>query len=189
MASNGIGTVSIDVLANIANMVSDLGKAQKENSKATREIQRQWEEAGETIKGTLEGIAGLLGVGFGVSELAHLGLEAIETSEKLDRMSQALGVSKETLQTMQYVATTTGASLDDATNAYVKLERASVQAASGSQQQVEAFRALGISANDIKAALETTPVEVRRAALEIETAKGEDERVTVSKAIRESLGG
>ena len=63
------------------------------------------------LKGTFEGITAMLGVGFGVSELAHLGVEAIETSEKLDRMSQALGVSKETLQTMQYVATTTGASL------------------------------------------------------------------------------
>lgn len=141
--------LEIEVLSNIAKMVSDLGKAQAEHAKATAEIRRQWQEAGEAIKSTFETLAGVLAVGFGAAELVHLGFEAVETSEKLQRMTMSLGVSTQTLQTMQYVATTTGSSLEDATSAMTKLERAAVQAASGSTQQLEAFRAIGISSQDV----------------------------------------
>lgn len=55
--------------------------------------------------------------------------------------------------------------------------------------KIAASNLLSQHPREIKAALANTPAEVRRAALEIEHAKGEDERVTVTKALRESLGG
>jgi|GEM_PF-5265658 len=150
MSTNSAGAINIDVLANIANMVSDLGKVQSENSKATKEIQRQWHEAGENIQSTIEGIAAALGIGIGIQELGALGIEAIETAEKIDKLRASLGASAETLQTIQFVAATTGGSLDDAAGAFVKLERSATEAAAGSAQQVEAFRALGISSTQVK---------------------------------------
>jgi hypothetical protein len=71
---------------------------------------------------------------------------AMETAARAQDMAQSLGASTQTIQTLSYAAGVSEANLDSMTGALQKLEKSAVAAASGSQQDIEAFRAIGISA-------------------------------------------
>jgi hypothetical protein len=146
---NPIGSVSIEVLANIANLVSDLGKAQAENAKAAREMQRQWQDAGDKIKETLRSALEVVGISASVAGLKELVSQSLEAAARVRDMSQSIGASTQTIQTLSYAAGVSGSSLDLMSTALQKLEKSAVAAASGSQQDVEAFRAIGISAQQV----------------------------------------
>lgn len=147
MANSTIGTLDIKVLANIASMVSDLGKAQAESTRAAREMQAQWNEAGKLIKESLRGAFELVGISASIAGFRELMATSMETAAHMQDMAQSLGASTQTIQTLSYAAGVSGANLDSMTGALEKLEESAVAAASGNRQSVEAFRAIGISAS------------------------------------------
>jgi hypothetical protein len=147
MANSTIGTLDIKVLANIASMVSDLGKAQAESTRAAREMQAQWNEAGKLIKESLRGAFELVGISASIAGFRELMATSMETAAHMQDMAQSLGASTQTIQTLSYAAGVSGANLDSMTGALEKLEKSAVAAASGNRQSVEAFRAIGISAS------------------------------------------
>lgn len=144
--ANSLGTVSIDVLANISSMVSDLGKAQAETAKATRGMQRQWQSMGEGIRESITSIGAALGVGFSVDRIVELTRASLEAAEQVENLAQTIGASTQTIQTLGFAAELTGKSADVMTGALTKLERSANQAASGNKQMIAAFEAIGISA-------------------------------------------
>jgi hypothetical protein len=147
--ANPIGSLQIDVLANIANMVSDLGRVQQESAKATREIQRQWQDAGVHIKDTLRSALEVVGISSSVAGLKELVSQSLEAAARTRDMAESIGASTQMIQTLSYTAGVSGASIDLMVGALQKLEKAAVDAASGSQQDVEAFRAIGIGAQQV----------------------------------------
>lgn len=87
MAGGSLGTLQIDVLANIANMVSDLGRAQLESQKAAREFQRHWQEASDNIHESLRSLAEFAGVALSANAFKEWIGGAIEASEKTEKLS------------------------------------------------------------------------------------------------------
>ena len=145
MAAGSLGSLEINVLANIANMVSDLDKGQKEIAKFAHESKESLEGIGESLLKVAE----LFGVGFSLDALKEVAARAIETAEQLDHLSQATGISVSTLQQMQSTATLTGTSLEVASGAIEKLERSAVQATTGNKNLASTFNAIGISSKEL----------------------------------------
>lgn len=139
-------------VAQINGQVAQIGStAEKTLSHATSAVNEHgaaWEKAGDRIIDTLKEIAVAAGLAFSVDKLVEWVKASIEGAERIDHLSQMLGVSTQKLQAFNYIAGLTGASLDTVSTSLVRLERAQVEARDGSEQTVEAFRAVGVSVTD-----------------------------------------
>jgi hypothetical protein len=95
-------------------------------------------------------MTGALATAFSVEKVVQFGLEAVSAAGKLSDLSDRVGVSAGFLQEMQFAAEQTGASLEDVTASIEKLTVARAQALAGSETKMNAFKLLGISADDLK---------------------------------------
>ena len=95
-------------------------------------------------------MTGALATAFSVEKVVQFGLEAVSAAGKLSDLSDRVGVSAGFLQEMQFAAEQTGASLEDVTASIEKLSVARAQALAGSETKMNAFKLLGISADDLK---------------------------------------
>lgn len=154
--SNTVGSISIEMLANLAGMVSDMGRAQQDSARAAKEMQRQWQESLDGIEEGFRSVADLFGLGLSlegikgaIEGIAELEKQALETAETITNLSQTLGVSIPTLQTVGYAAGLVGGNMDTATNALTRLERAAAEANAGNQKLAADFQAIGINATQL----------------------------------------
>jgi hypothetical protein len=95
-------------------------------------------------------MTGALATAFSVEKVVEFGLEAVSAAGKLSDLSERTGVSAQFLQEMKFAAEQTGASLEDVTASVEKLNVARSQALAGSEAKMDAFKLLGISAEDLK---------------------------------------
>ena len=95
-------------------------------------------------------MTGALATAFSVEKVVEFGLEAVSAAGKLSDLSERTGVSAKFLQEMKFAAEQTGASLEDVTASVEKLSVARAQALAGSETKMDAFKLLGISAEDLK---------------------------------------
>lgn len=153
--SNTVGSINIEMLANLASLVSDMGKAHAESTKHAKEMAREWKESLDSVEEGFKSLAEIAGIAIGVEALREVAVRALEAAEQIDHMSQSLGVSVEKIQVMSFAAGLVGGNLDTVTTAFTRMERAAEQAVSGSAQQAEAFRAIGISASQLKELLKS----------------------------------
>ena len=146
--ANTIGSIQIEVLANIASMVSDLGKANQESTRAAREFQQHWQSSIDTVKAKFVELGAAIGIGFSIEKAVEFGKVAVDNAEKVRNLSIQLGASTQSIQAIGFAAALTGGSLDTVSTSLTKLERSAVQAQSGNKQMEEGFRALGVSVTD-----------------------------------------
>jgi hypothetical protein len=151
MASSGsLGTLSVDVIGNIAQLVSDLGQAQQANQRAAQQMQRDWESATGGIKDAFVGLAEVIVGAFSIEALKSFAESVIDLEVKSTHLAETFGISLDAISAMNAAATVTGKSLEDVTGAMTRLERASAQAQAGAAKDVEAFRALGITVQQLQ---------------------------------------
>lgn len=81
---------------------------------------------------------------------------AIDTAASLNDLSQATGVSVESLSQLQYVAKLSGTDFDTLTASMQKLAKTAVDAARGSDGAVNAFKAIGVSATNADGSIKST---------------------------------
>lgn len=151
MAGGGsLGTLSIDVLANVAQMVSDLGAAQQASAKAAQQFQRDWQGAVDSVSDSFKSLIAIVGVGFSLEGIKS----AIEQVTQLDtgiaHMSATFGISVSTFSDLNAAATAADTNLDSVTTSMTRLQKASSEAVAGNAQMTESFRALGISVSQLQ---------------------------------------
>ena len=95
-------------------------------------------------------MTGALATAFSIDKVVEFGLAAVSAAGKLSDLSDRVGVSAAFLQEMQFAAEQTGASLEDVTASIEKLSVARAQALAGSETKMNAFKLLGITADDLK---------------------------------------
>ena len=95
-------------------------------------------------------MTGALATAFSIDKVVEFGLAAVSAAGKLSDLSDRVGVSAAFLQEMQFAAEQTGASLEDVTASIEKLSVARAQALAGSETKMNAFKLLGITAEDLK---------------------------------------
>lgn len=123
---------------------SSLGPA----TQAVNEHGAAWQRIGGQVTDALGRIAAAVGIAFSLEKIISFTDAAIDGAERIQQLSQTLGVSTQNLQAFNYIAGLTGTTLDTVSTSLTRLERAQVEARDGNVQTAAAFSALGVSVTD-----------------------------------------
>lgn len=136
MASQSLGTLTIDLQAKTANLQNDLGKAQRLTEQTMDKISKAATAAGAAIGAGI--VAGFVAVEEAVRR-------SIDTMDEFSKASQKVGISTEEFSKLAYAAKLSDVSTEDLTTTLAKLSKNQVEAAKGTAAQAQAFSALGIA--------------------------------------------
>jgi hypothetical protein len=100
--------------------------------------------------GLLGGFGGAMGAAAAGAAVAAFAVKTAEYGGRINDLSARLGVSTDALQEFDYAMTLNGATLEDATAAMQKLGAARQEALEQGNEKMDAFKALGISAEQLK---------------------------------------
>lgn len=142
-----LGTLTIDLAANVAGLESDLGKAQRIFEKNARNFER-------TVASTIAVASGLGAAG--ALGFAAMIKKSIDLADSFDEMSQRINVSAEDLSAYAYQAQFAGVTQEQLGGAFVKFNKVISDTFNGVGKGGEAFAALGISVTDTDGRLKTT---------------------------------
>lgn len=172
--SSGIGTLSIDLVAKLAQFEADMGKAARASEKTAQQI--------NASLGAIKSGFQALGAAVSVQVLVSAFQAIVDGADDLGKLSQRTGIAVETLGGLGYAATLAGGDVHTVTAAADKLNRTLAEAASGEKLASEAFKALGLSAKD--AAGNTKSVDVAFAEIADKFASYADGPEKVALAMR-----
>ena len=159
MASK-IGSLEIDIKANIARLSQDMQAARNEVQKSTRGIQGHVAEMQKNIREHMEGVKKSLEVFKVLTELGgiteigakllELGKSAAEYGDEIEHASQKTGISTEALQGLKYAAGQSDVSFTQLQQGLFRLSRAMASVGQGNKQVAGAFQNVGLSAASLK---------------------------------------
>src|ERR1700690_1475990 len=127
------GTLEIQMLANMAQLTADMGKAKG--------------IVGDAVK-SIEQLLGAIGVGFSADALLEKINSVVEGMDKLRQSSEKTGASVDALSQLQFFAGVSGSDLDSVTGALVKLSKAEAASSNLAAPASQALRFLGLTAKD-----------------------------------------
>jgi hypothetical protein len=151
MATTGtLGSFSYQMLLDYAQFTDALNKSQQQAAAAANQITKSLQGAVDSVGDSFKQLATLVGVGFSLDGLKT----AVDQVTKLDTsvgdLADTFGVSIAAFSDLNAAATVAGKGLDDVAGSLKQLETASSKAQAGNAQMVEAFRAIGISVQQLK---------------------------------------
>ena len=132
-----LGSLGIDLFANVARFESDMGRAQRVAEQRSRQIQ-------QTVSRVSAAVAGAAVVAGGVAAIAVK--KAIDNSDALSKLSQKVGVSIEALAGLELAGTLSG--VENIDGALKKLSKTAVEAKDANSTSGRAFKALGVDIRD-----------------------------------------
>jgi len=152
MASTSLGRLYVDLLMKTGSFETDAGRAAKIAEKRAKEIDRAFSNG---MRGAGKAIAGFGVALIGINSAAQIGMAgvqkffaAINSADRLDELSNRLGISTESLSAYGYAAKLTGSSLDQFSAAIPKLSKQIAEAADETSGAGKLFAALGIDVKD-----------------------------------------
>lgn len=143
-----LGTYSIDLIAKIAQFESDLGRAARIAEQQGQAIQRSIQHAADSASDAFKDLAGKVIAAFSVEKLIEFGNASIELGDKLEKMSQKIGIGVENLSALRAQAQLSDVGFEDLGGALEKLARSAGAAADGTSKQADAYRAIGVAVKD-----------------------------------------
>lgn len=150
MANRSLGTLTLDVVAQIGGYTAGLDKAEKEAKKRAAAIEKAFDGAFNLIA------AGFASVGAaGVAALAAVNAQA-ETIANYQDLAEKIGDTAENITSLQQAATLSGTAMDTVAAASVKLTASLAKTDDESKAVGQAITALGLSFEEFKA---LSPVE------------------------------
>jgi hypothetical protein len=155
-----LGALTVNLEANIAKFVSDMGKS----SQATEQAMSRINGAVNTVKGGLAA----LGVGVSAGAFASIIKGSIDAADNLRDMAQKTGIAVEELNGLGFASGQAGGSLEAMVGAAGKLNKSLAEAASGNKDASAAFKALGISVTDTQGNLKKADVVMAEVADQFE---------------------
>jgi len=144
MASQSLGTLTIDLQAKTANLQNDLGKAQRLTEQTMDKISKAATAAGAAIGAGI--VAGFVAVEEAVRR-------SIDTMDEFSKSAQKVGISTEEFSKLAYAAKLSDVSTEDLTTTLAKLSKNQVEAAKGTAAQAQAFSSLGIAVKNADGSL------------------------------------
>ena len=150
------GSILIDDKEAI-NSLNKTEKQAKENEKALSNLGKQAGEFGKKLA---------IGAGIAVTALGGLVMKSAEAADRIDKMSQKLGLTREAFQKWDYVLGQNGISIDSLQGGLKTLTNMSDDMMKGNKKATESFAKLGISMEDIKGKSQTEIFEMTVKALQ-----------------------
>lgn len=153
-----IGALHARMSAGYAEFRKDMHKAREALSTNAAKMRRAMEGVGKAFKSTLGHLKRFSGfaVAGGAVALTALIKKSVDTITEMGKFAQAVGVSVESLSTLQHVATLTGVELEDLADGLKTLAENAVDFAIGTGPAVEAFGSLKIKVKDANGELKDT---------------------------------
>ncbi|MCB1932761.1 MAG: phage tail tape measure protein [Candidatus Accumulibacter sp.] len=137
-------TLSIDLVAKLANIERDLGKASSIAERNAKRMEDAYSRAGSVMRSAFAGFASALSVG----AVANLVKSSIDSADALSKLSQRTGETVENLAKLQYAGSLADASTEDLQQSLGRLNKVMGEAADGSKEARKALDRFGIEAGD-----------------------------------------
>ncbi len=131
--------ISIILEALTADFETDMQRAQKSVDRAFKEMKR----SAATINKEL-GAALSVGIAAAVGGVAYAVKSAVDEMDRMNKVSQKIGVTTEALSALEYAAKLADVEAGQLQASITKLSKAQADAAQGGKKQVELFRLLGV---------------------------------------------
>lgn len=132
----------------LKKVAKDLGKTEAEMKKAQKSVvdfQKQCSKAAGTLK------TGLIAA-FGTVSVASIAMvnKTLEAGDRIDKMSQKVGMSRKTFQELDYVFSQSGIQMDSFTTGAKKLSEAVYGVSKKNSESAKIFANLGVTVKDNK---------------------------------------
>lgn len=153
MAATDIERLQVLVEANTAAYAKAMQKLQADTNRAIRASNASVASLDarlKTLGATVNRVAGIFGIAFGVTALAGFIKSSIEAGSAIGDMADKLGISAEALQQWTYVAKLNGSSQEALIAGFRGMTKVLQAAADGNKEAQQTFADLGISFQDIK---------------------------------------
>ncbi len=144
-----IAQLGVDLTANSAKFVSELGKAQAAlNSHAA--------QMNASLRGIRSGFdsvrsaAETFGIAIGGGAILAFAKQGLEAAQQIQNMARELDVSTGTLQVYQFAAAQAGVSQDTMTAALKRLSASIGEAEAGGKAQIDALNGMGVKILDVR---------------------------------------
>lgn len=144
--SGSLGSLVVEVAANVARFQSDMGKIAQIAENRAKQIDNALNLVGNSLKAL--GAAAVVGLTF--DKLRNQVQGAIDSAAGLKDLAERTGGTVEKLSGLAGIAKLSGTETDTLAAGIQKLAKAMTEAETGSKMQTSAFAALGISTKDLK---------------------------------------
>lgn len=143
MASRSLGVLTLDLIAKIGGFVRGLTLAEQAADKRLRNIEKRAYAFGKVMGGALA-----TGAAAALAGLVTVTKQAIDSADRLNDISERLGVSTEALSAWGYAAQQSGTDIEALNIGLTKLTKNVAEAADSTSKQGKLFASLGISVKD-----------------------------------------
>lgn len=130
-----------------------MGITEKEARKLKKEIQKVSKEIGQGLKTAAQ--VSSVAIGSVVAGSTALIMKAGEVADRIDDMSNKIGISRQGFQEWDYLLGQNGAKIESLQMGFKALTNQIVSANNGNKESVKMFKALGISVKDSSGRLKT----------------------------------
>jgi hypothetical protein len=141
-----LAVLSIDLVAKLANLERDMGKAAQIAEKNAKRM----ESAFSGVKASLASI----GAGLTVGAFGAMVRNVADVGDQLQKLSTKTGAAVEELSKLQYAASLSDLSNEDLGASLIKLNKVMGEAANGSKQATEALARFGIAPDSSMTAID-----------------------------------
>lgn len=141
-----LATLSIDLVAQLAKLTEGLDKATRLNEKAAADIERRWKAMSSVATSIGATIGASLSAGWAVSFVRG----TVDAIDALNDVKDATGASIENISALERVARENGGTLDQVSQALVKMNQALKDTKAGDDTD-RILTSIGLSAKELRA--------------------------------------
>src|SRR5660397_26793 len=134
----------------VGDVMVDTSKAEASIQKTDSKAKKLFNRLGGGIKKAAKVGAGIaVGVGVGAAAITSMANKAAESTDRIDKMSQQVGMSREGFQEWDYILSQNGASIDSMKTGFKTLAMRAAEAGEGAGIGAESFEKLGLNLDEV----------------------------------------
>lgn len=134
----------------VGDIMVDTTKAENSIHKTESKAKNLFNTLGNGVKKTARVGAGIAaGVGAGAAAITGMANKAAEATDRVDKMSSQVGLSREGFQEWDYILSQNGASIDSMKTGFKTLADRAAEAGEGAGIGAEAFEKLGLDLDEV----------------------------------------
>lgn len=150
--SNNLGTLTLDLVAQMGGWVNGFTQAERATKAETRKMQksiREVEKSVKTMGNTMRSVAGLIGISLTVSAFDSWIRGSVQAAANAGVFAEKIGLTTEELTTFRYIAVQTGSDIQSLDSSMLRLNSRLGAAASGGGPAAETLKRLGLNAKEL----------------------------------------
>lgn len=165
----------------ISKVVQKFGMTEKEAKRLNAELKKQAQIIDGQLKGALQ--AGTAAIGAVVGATAMFVNKTAQAGDRVDKMSQQIGMGRKAFQEWDYIMSQNGGNVDSLQMGYKSLASQMDNARKGSKDSIGYFSKLGISIKDSSGQLRSQDEVFNEAVRKLQNMKNETEKAIIAQKL------